>query len=70
MSQLSTNHLLGLDGVPREDIELILNSTDTFLEVLERPVKKVPTLQGKTVVNLFFENSTRCLLYTSPSPRD
>ncbi|MBL0175701.1 MAG: aspartate carbamoyltransferase catalytic subunit [Ignavibacteria bacterium] len=59
MSQLSTNHLLGLDGVPREDIELILNSTDTFLEVLERPVKKVPTLQGKTVVNLFFENSTR-----------
>jgi aspartate carbamoyltransferase catalytic subunit len=59
MSQLRIDHLLGLDGVSREDIALILNSTDTFLEVLDRPVKKVPTLQGKTVVNLFFENSTR-----------
>jgi aspartate carbamoyltransferase catalytic subunit len=59
MSTLSIPHLLGLDGVPRSDIELILNSTDTFLEILDRPIKKVPTLQGKTVVNLFFENSTR-----------
>ena len=59
MSQLHIDHLLGLDGVSREDVTLILNSTDSFLEVLERPVKKVPTLQGKTVVNLFFENSTR-----------
>ena len=59
MSQLHIDHLLGLDGVSRDDITLILNSTDTFLEVLDRPVKKVPTLQGKTVVNLFFENSTR-----------
>ena len=59
MASLSINHLLGLYRVPRSDIELILNSTDTFLEVLERPIKKVPTLQGKTVVNLFFENSTR-----------
>lgn len=59
MSTLSISHLLGLDGVPKSDIELILNSTDTFLEILDRPIKKVPTLQGKTVVNLFFENSTR-----------
>ncbi len=59
MSSLSINHLLGLDGVPREDIALILDSTDSFLEILDRPIKKVPTLQGKTVVNLFFENSTR-----------
>jgi aspartate carbamoyltransferase catalytic subunit len=59
MASLSIEHLLGLYRVPRSDIELILNSTDTFLEVLERPIKKVPTLQGKTVVNLFFENSTR-----------
>jgi aspartate carbamoyltransferase catalytic subunit len=59
MSSLSTQHLLGLDGVPREDIQLLLDSADTFLEVLDRPIKKVPTLQGKTVVNLFFENSTR-----------
>ncbi len=59
MSSLSIRHLLGLDGVPREDIQLILDSSDTFLEILDRPIKKVPTLQGKTVVNLFFENSTR-----------
>lgn len=56
---LTIKHLLGLDSVPREDIELILQTADTFKEVLERPIKKVPTLQGKTIVNLFFENSTR-----------
>lgn len=56
---LSINHLLGLHSVSREDIEHILHTTDTFKEVLERPIKKVPTLQGKTIVNLFFENSTR-----------
>ncbi|MGA8265938.1 MAG: aspartate carbamoyltransferase catalytic subunit [Ignavibacteriaceae bacterium] len=56
---LSNRHLLGLQGVPKEDIQLILETTKTFREVLERPIKKVPTLQGKTVVNLFFENSTR-----------
>ncbi|MDX9758533.1 MAG: aspartate carbamoyltransferase catalytic subunit [Bacteroidota bacterium] len=59
MSSLSIPHLLGLHGVPRSDLELILDSTDTFLEILDRPIKKVPTLQGVTVVNLFFENSTR-----------
>jgi aspartate carbamoyltransferase catalytic subunit len=59
MSSLSIPHLLGLDGVPKSDILLILDSTDTFLEILQRPIKKVPTLQGKTVVNLFFESSTR-----------
>jgi len=56
---LTSRHLLGLQGVPREDIQLILDTAVTFREVLERPIKKVPTLQGKTVVNLFFENSTR-----------
>jgi aspartate carbamoyltransferase catalytic subunit len=59
MASLSIEHLHGLYQVPKADIELILNSTDTFLEILDRPIKKVPTLQGKTVVNLFFENSTR-----------
>ncbi|MCB2205673.1 aspartate carbamoyltransferase catalytic subunit [bacterium] len=59
MSSLSIQHLLGLQNVPKEDITLILDSTDSFLEILDRPIKKVPTLQGKTVVNLFFENSTR-----------
>ncbi|MCU7491219.1 MAG: aspartate carbamoyltransferase catalytic subunit [Ignavibacteria bacterium] len=56
---LSSRHLLGLQGVPKEDIQLILDTAVTFREVLERPIKKVPTLQGKTIVNLFFENSTR-----------
>ena len=59
MSSLSIPHLLGLHGVPKSDLALILDSTDTFLEILDRPIKKVPTLQGVTVVNLFFENSTR-----------
>lgn len=56
---LSNRHLLGLHGVPKEDIQLILDTSRTFREVLERPIKKVPTLTGKTIVNLFFENSTR-----------
>jgi len=56
---LSSRHLLGLQNVPKEDIQLILDTATTFKEVLERPIKKVPTLQGKTVVNLFYENSTR-----------
>jgi len=56
---LTSRHLLGLDGVPREDIQLILDTAVSFKEVLERPIKKVPPLQGKTIVNLFFESSTR-----------
>lgn len=56
---LSSRHLLGLNGVPKEDIQLILDTATTFREVLERPIKKVPTLQGKTIVNLFYEDSTR-----------
>jgi aspartate carbamoyltransferase catalytic subunit len=48
-----------MQGVPKEDIQLILDTATTFKEVLERPIKRVPTLQGKTIVNLFFENSTR-----------
>jgi aspartate carbamoyltransferase catalytic subunit len=56
---LSSRHLLGLNGVPKEDIQLILDTASTFREILERPIKRVPTLQGKTVVNLFYENSTR-----------
>jgi len=56
---LSSRHLLGLQGVPKEDIQLILDTATTFREVLERPIKRVPTLQGTTIVNLFYENSTR-----------
>lgn len=56
---LASKHLLGLQGVAKEDIELILDTAKTFREVLERPIKRVPTLQGKTIVNLFYEDSTR-----------
>jgi aspartate carbamoyltransferase catalytic subunit len=56
---LTIKHLLGLEGVSREDITLILDTADSFYEVLQREIPQVPTLRGKTVVNLFFENSTR-----------
>lgn len=59
---LKSKHLLGLDGMPKEDIQLILDTAVSFREVLERPIKKVPPLQGKTIVNLFFESSTRTRL--------
>ncbi len=57
--KLQSRHLLGLEGVSKEDITLILDTSESFKEVLGRPIKKVPPLQGKTIVNLFFENSTR-----------
>ncbi|MCC7429714.1 aspartate carbamoyltransferase catalytic subunit [bacterium] len=59
MSILKIKHLLGLEGVSAEDITKILETAVSFKQILERPVKKVPTLRGQTVVNLFFENSTR-----------
>ena len=52
-------HLLGLKDYPLEDIQTIIDTSYRFKEVLDRPIKKVPSLQGKTIVNLFFENSTR-----------
>jgi len=57
--KLSKPHLLGIKDLAREDIELILSTASQFKEVLQRPVKKVPSLRDVTVVNLFFENSTR-----------
>ncbi|HLA69041.1 MAG TPA: aspartate carbamoyltransferase catalytic subunit [Bacteroidota bacterium] len=57
--KLHSRHLLGLEGVSKEDLTLILDTAVSFKEVLERPIKKVPPLQGKTIVNLFFESSTR-----------
>jgi len=56
---LQHKHLLGLEGYPSEDIQTIIDTAFGFRKVLERPIKKVPSLQGKTVVNLFFEMSTR-----------
>ena len=57
--QLSTKHLLGIKDLVPEDIDLILTTASQFKEVLQRPVKKVPSLRDVTIVNLFYENSTR-----------
>lgn len=56
---MQNRHLLGLEGVSNDEIQLILDTASSFKTVLERPIPKVPTLRGKTVVNLFFEPSTR-----------
>lgn len=57
--QLSTRHLLGIRDITPEDIQLILDTAVQFKEVLQRPIKKVPSLRDVTIVNLFYENSTR-----------
>ena len=57
--KLSTKHLLGIKHLTSEDIQLILSTAEQFKEVLQRPVKKVPSLRDVTIVNLFYENSTR-----------
>jgi len=56
---LSTKHLLGIKNLTTSDIELIFKTADNFKEILKRPIKKVPTLRDTTIVNLFYENSTR-----------
>ena len=62
MSELSVNHLLGIKYLSREDIDLIFKTADHFKEVINRPIKKVPSLRDITIANLFFENSTRTRL--------
>lgn len=57
--QLSTRHLLGIKYITPDDIDLIFETTDQFKEVINRPIKKVPSLRDVTIANLFFENSTR-----------
>ncbi|KPJ49561.1 MAG: aspartate carbamoyltransferase [candidate division Zixibacteria bacterium DG_27] len=57
--RLKSRHLLGLEGVSRQDIELIFNTAVTFKEILSRDIPKVPTLRGLTIANLFYEPSTR-----------
>ncbi|MCX6826940.1 MAG: aspartate carbamoyltransferase catalytic subunit [candidate division Zixibacteria bacterium] len=57
--QLRSRHLLGLEGITAEEITLILDTAESFREIIERPIKKVPTLRGMTVLNLFYEPSTR-----------
>ena len=62
MSELSVEHLLGIKYLTPKDIELIFETADNFKQVINRPIKKVPTLRDITVANLFFENSTRTKL--------
>jgi aspartate carbamoyltransferase catalytic subunit len=62
MSQLSTKHLLGIKNLTLEDIQLILETASNFKEVINRPIKKVPSLRDITIANVFFENSTRTKL--------
>jgi len=62
MSALSVNNLLGIKYLTPEDIDLIFETADQFKEVINRPIKKVPSLRDITVANLFFENSTRTKL--------
>ena len=78
-------HFLSIEGLSQQRLVEILDTAESFVGVNDKAAKKVPLLRGKTVANLFFENSTRtrttfelaakrlsadCLLYTSPSPRD
>ena len=62
MANLSVSHLLGIKHLNLKDIELIFNTADHFKEVINRPIKKVPSLRDITIANLFFENSTRTKL--------
>ena len=62
MKELSISHLLGIKDLTKSDIDLIFKTADSFKEVINRPIKKVPTLRDITIANLFFENSTRTRL--------
>ncbi|PZX48690.1 aspartate carbamoyltransferase catalytic subunit [Algoriphagus chordae] len=62
MSQLSTKHLLGIKNLTEDDLQLILDTAANFKEVINRPIKKVPSLRDITIANVFFENSTRTRL--------
>ena len=62
MSKLSQPHLLGIKNITSDDMELIFETADNFLEVINRPIRKVPSLRDITIANIFFENSTRTRL--------
>ncbi len=62
MNELSVNHLLGIKYITKSDIDLIFETADQFKEVINRPIKKVPSLRDITIANIFFENSTRTKL--------
>ncbi|MGB9590687.1 MAG: aspartate carbamoyltransferase catalytic subunit [candidate division WOR-3 bacterium] len=59
MERLHSKDLITLEGISREELELLFSTADTFREFLDRPIRKLPTLRGKTILNMFFEASTR-----------
>jgi len=59
MKRFSQKHLLGIKNLTREDIELVFETADNFKAIINRPIKKVPSLRDVTIANIFFENSTR-----------
>ena len=62
MKDLSVDHLLGIKQLTQDDIQIIFETADSFKRVINRPIRKVPTLRDITIANLFFENSTRTKL--------
>src|SRR5690554_6566433 len=62
MDNLSVGHLIGIEDLTARDIEMIFETADRFKEVINRPIKKVPSLRDITIANVFFENSTRTKL--------
>jgi len=62
MENLSVEHLIGIKDLTENDIQLIFKTADSFKEIINRPIKKVPSLRDITIANLFFENSTRTRL--------
>ncbi|HEY4655409.1 MAG TPA: aspartate carbamoyltransferase, partial [Cyclobacteriaceae bacterium] len=62
MSKLSQRHLLGIKDITETDINLIFETAENFKEIINRPIKKVPSLRDITIANIFFENSTRTRL--------
>lgn len=62
MKELSVNHLIGIKHITKQDIDLIFETADHFKEIINRPIKKVPSLRDVTIANIFFENSTRTKL--------
>jgi len=70
MNGLSVKHLTGIKDLKKEDIELIFQTADEFKEIINRPIKKVPSLRDITIANLFFENSTRTRLSFELAEKD
>ena len=62
MNKLSVDNLIGIKNLKKQDIDLIFKTADHFKEIINRPIKKVPSLRDITIANLFFENSTRTRL--------